>query len=97
MRLRLAFALGAFGTMAGACVQSQPPTYDAIAFCTDYAQAMCQVANTCSVDQGGCQMYEFDQCKTHAVDATSPQTRIYNENNAHACIQAMQACALFSL
>jgi len=74
--------------MAEAC--SQPHPYDVDAFCTDWAAAMCQVANVCSVDAFGCQQYQTTQCLTNAVTATSPDTRNFDPDNGHACIDAMQ-------
>jgi hypothetical protein len=91
MRIRLAgLVLGAFGTFAGACVET-PQTYNAISFCTDKAQAMCQVASTCSFDPNVCQTYQYKQCTTDGVNATHAYRRLYNADNARFCISAVQA------
>jgi hypothetical protein len=91
MRIALAgLFLGAFGTVTWAC-EVTPQPYNVISFCTDASQAMCQIANTCSIDLSTCQMYQYQQCLTKAVQSTSPERRIYNEDNAHFCIGALQA------
>ncbi len=94
MRIRLVgLALGALGS-AGACDVNSPPwgdpQYDALHFCTDEAQARCQVSTTCGFDAVGCQTYEYTACITNANQVTIAQTRLYNSNNAHACVDALQ-------
>jgi hypothetical protein len=76
--------------MTLACAAT-PPAYNVLDFCTDAAQAMCQITNACSADLGTCQAYQFEQCKTKAIQATSPERRVYNADSAHFCIGALQA------
>jgi hypothetical protein len=83
-------ALGAFGTLTLAC-DVAPAPYNVISFCTDASQAMCQVAGMCSIDLSNCQMYQYQQCLTKAVQSTSPERRVYNADNAHFCIGALQS------
>jgi hypothetical protein len=91
MRIRLAgLVLGAFGTFVAACVVA-PQTYGVDTFCTDKAQAMCQVSGACGFDANVCQLYQYKQCTAEAVQATNPDRRLYNSDNAHFCISAVQA------
>jgi hypothetical protein len=91
MRIRLAgfFTLGVLGALIGACA-ARTPSYDVISFCTDSAQARCQIAGTCSVDAFACQAFQFKQCTTDAQLATGANTRVFNSDNAAACVQALQ-------
>jgi hypothetical protein len=90
MRIRLAgLALGALGTIAWGCVGTPDP-YNVLSFCTDAAQATCQVASVCGIDSAVCQTYQYGQCKTKAVQTTSPERRVYNSDNAHVCVTALQ-------
>ena len=52
---------------------------------------MCQVSNVCGVDSTGCQMYQYSNCLTEAVQATMPRTRLYTSNYAQACVEALSA------
>jgi hypothetical protein len=72
------------------CV-AQQPHYDTIGFCNDVAQAKCQIAGTCSVDAYTCQSFQIADCTTKAKDVTAARTRVFNSDNATACVQALQA------
>ena len=77
--------VGAIGIVAGGCSDPKPAD-NALNFCARQAQAMCQIAAACKVDEIGCQMYQNQKCVTFAVDVTTPGTRQYNSDNANTCI-----------
>jgi hypothetical protein len=82
-------ALGVLLATIGACV-ARPPDYSADSFCTDVAQARCQIAATCSVDAYACQQFQYNVCITNAVQSTGANTRVFNSDNANTCVQALQ-------
>jgi hypothetical protein len=95
MRIRLVtiFAAGAFGVVAAACTLSTPPLPDRneTEFCADWANAICQLSKgPCSFSESVCATYQTGQCMNF-VGAAQTGTRQFNQPNAKACIDALNA------
>jgi hypothetical protein len=79
-----------------ACTTQPDPPNDVISFCEAAAQAQCQVASACSVDQVTCQQYQNAQCSLQAQIATHAATRHYDPNAGQACIQELQVAFAYT-
>jgi hypothetical protein len=88
----LLFALAA----TSACTTQPDPPNDVISFCEAVAQAQCQVASACSVDQVTCQQYQNAQCSQQAQIATHAATRQYDPNAGQACLQELQVAFAYT-
>jgi hypothetical protein len=60
-------------------------------FCTQYADAICQIASGCGASMSGCVTYQEAQCAMNAARATSNGKRVYTPGNASACINAVSS------
>jgi hypothetical protein len=90
IRLVTAVASGAFSMIAVACSISTPPPpdQDEGEFCTDWAKAICQLANgPCNFIESVCTTYQTGVC-TNFVAAQSG-TGQYSQPNGKACIDAL--------
>jgi hypothetical protein len=85
-------ALGAFGTVVFACTNNASPPYpDTTTFCTAKAKAICQVAKLCLIDPSTCETYQDGQCNQSAQLAMKMSARVYDADNAKACLDAVNA------
>jgi hypothetical protein len=91
--LGLGIALGVFAAFAGACSSSSPPPPfpDVASFCQAKAKEECQVAPTCAIDPGTCQVAREKACNDAATAATASGARVYTQDNAQACIDKVHA------
>jgi hypothetical protein len=80
----------AAATLAG-CSQTQPvdPLGDVAGFCEQKASGECQVAEVCTLDVKVCTNARIALCMSDAASAMASGTRSYDENNAKACINAV--------
>ncbi len=75
-----------------ACSSSAANPYpDVGSFCQAKAQAECQIASTCVIDQNACIQVRAGLCNQEADQATASGTRQYNSANAQACINAVKS------
>jgi hypothetical protein len=80
----LALALGA------GCASKKPEPYpDVASFCSAKAQAECQIASTCLVDEKDCEVQRSSLCNMDASQAMASGTRSYVQANAQPCIDAL--------
>ena len=80
--------LALFAVFASACSSSTPdkPFPDVASFCQAKAKEECQIAPTCAVDSGACQIVREQLCNADALLATAPGARKYTQDNAPDCI-----------
>ena len=68
-----------------------PPDQSVSDFCSDYAKAICQISSgVCNFEAAPCITFQTDQCTTN-VAAAQTATRMYNQPNGKACIDALNA------
>jgi hypothetical protein len=75
--------------VVGCSTAPTPPDQNVAAFCTDWAKAKCQIASTCQFDPAVCTTFQTQVCNDFAVAAQASGTRLYNQANGKACIDAL--------
>jgi hypothetical protein len=70
---------------------SSSPYATVAAFCTAYAQAICQIGATCEFSAPACESYQDGQCIANATQATASGLRTYDPSNAPACIGVLNS------
>jgi hypothetical protein len=74
---------------AGCASKKSEPYPDATSFCNAKAQAECQIASTCLVDEKDCEAQRASLCNMDAATAMASGTRSYVQANAQPCIDAL--------
>ena len=99
MRIRQVVIVGAgvglIAALAVACTLKQsPPFPDVASFCMAKAEAECQIAATCLINNpDDCKAQRASLCNTEADQARAGGTRAreYTQGNAQPCIDAVNA------
>ncbi len=61
-------------------------------FCTQYADAVCQIATACGITMTTCTAYQESQCEALAATATAaPSKRVFTPANTGQCISKLKA------
>src|ERR1700683_2938757 len=95
MRTKLVVALtaGALGIAVVACSSSTPapPDQTVAQFCSDWANAYCQLSSECMFDTMTCSTLQTKQCNSFATAAMASGTRQYTQSGGAACISALNS------
>jgi hypothetical protein len=60
-------------------------------FCTQYAEAICQISTSCGVTATSCETYQQGLCTASAATAMADGKRTYSPANAQDCINKVKA------
>jgi len=79
-----------------ACTTQPADPGTVLDFCQAVAQARCQVASACSVDQVSCQQFQYAYCAQQAQNLTHAAKRQYDPTAGQACVQDLQVAFAYS-
>jgi hypothetical protein len=86
--------VGLLGTIAVACTSATPPPPpdDSVAaFCSDWANAYCQLSSICQFDVPTCETFQTGACNAFATSAQASGNRTYSQPAGNTCINLLNS------
>ena len=90
-RLYVGPIAGVLMTIAFGCSSSPPPDQTVTEFCSDWADAYCQLSSICNFDVTACTTYQVGVCNAFASAAQASGGRAYSQPAGVTCINQLKA------